>query len=75
MGNAFERFDKPLIVARADRIIDSINYAAYSKINIDYSQNGDYDLNKSDFLNSNYICVDRFSNFVVDSNIRLTVRN
>ncbi len=75
MGNAYERFDRPMIIARTDSIIKSIDYAAYSKINIDYSQNRDYDLDlkKKEFLNSNYICVDKFSNFVVDSNIRLTV--
>ena len=64
-----------MVIARTDSIIKSFNYAAYSKINIDYSQNLDYDITSNDFMKTNYICVDKFSNFVVDSNIRLTVRN
>lgn len=73
MGNAFERFDRPMIVGRTDSIVNGINYSAYSKINIDYSQNKNYDLKSNDFEKTNYLCIDRFSDFVVDSNIRLTV--
>ena len=64
-----------MIIARTDSIMNSINYAAYSKINIDYSQNDKYDITSNDFKKTNYICVDRFSNFVVHSNIRLTVKH
>jgi len=63
-----------MIIARTDNVIKNLENSAYSKIIIDYSQNNDYDINSKDFEKSNYICIDQFSQFVVSSNIRITVK-
>jgi len=63
-----------MVISRTDNIVKSLENSAYSKIIINYKDNKDYDVYSKDFEKNNYICLDQFSQFVVSSNIRITVK-
>ena len=58
-----------------DVIIKNLNKSLNTKIIVNYEDKKDSDIiNSKHFSETNYICVDKFSNFVVSSNIRITVK-